>query len=69
MLNRMIEEEMIAGFRTTLSDPPLPQQRVVTIFPRQGDEPEAVVREVKQKLSSLGLPIDVIADPLDGLEA
>jgi hypothetical protein len=69
MLNRRVEEEVIAGFRTNLSDSPWPQQRVVTIFPRQGDEPGTIVREGKQKLSSLGIPIDIIADPLDGLEA
>jgi hypothetical protein len=67
ILNRMIQEDVIAGFRTNLSDLPEPKRLSVTIFPRQGNEPEAAVHQVKRALTALGTDIHVVADPLEDL--
>jgi hypothetical protein len=64
ILNRMVQEDVIAGFRTNLSDLLEPKRLTVTIFPQHGEEPGAAVRRVKRALTLLGTHIDVVADCL-----
>jgi hypothetical protein len=68
LLNQLVQEERIAGFRTNLSDVPRPERPVVTLFPRLGDDPEAVMREASEALTSCGLEVEVQVDPLEDLD-
>ena len=68
LLNQLVQEERIAGFRTNLSDVPRPERPVVTLFPRLGDDPEAVLRESSEALTSCVLEVEVQVDPLEDLD-
>jgi hypothetical protein len=68
LLNQLVQEERIAGFRTNLSDVPRPERPVATIFPKHGDDPEAAVREARQALVSRGIEVEVLVDSLEDLD-
>jgi hypothetical protein len=68
LLNQLVQEERIAGFRTNLSEIPRPERPVATIFPKLGDDPEAAVRDARQALASRGIEVEVLVDPLEDLE-
>ena len=68
LLNQLVHEERIAGFRTNLSEVPRPERPAAIIFPKLGEDPEAAVRYARQALASRGIEVDVLVDPLEDLE-
>jgi hypothetical protein len=59
ILNPMIRDGAIAGFSTNLSSKPPSGQPVIRIFPKEGDDPARVEREVREALAGLGASLDV----------
>ncbi len=67
ILNTMVRDGVIAGFSTNLFSKPPPEQPVIRIFPKEGDDPARVEREVRKALAGLNVSLDVQIDPLSDL--
>ena len=68
LLNPMVRDGVIAGFSTNLFGKPPPDQPVIRIFPKEGDDPSQVEREVREALVGLGVSLDVRIDLLGDLQ-
>ncbi len=68
VLDSLLQEEMIAGFSTTLSEDPASKPLAVRVFPRQGDSLKATRRAVMLRLEALDYEVEVTVDPLTALE-
>ena len=67
ILNTMVRDGAIAGFSTNFFSKPSPEQTVIRIFPKEGDDLIQVERAVRQALAGLRISLDVQIDPLSDL--
>ncbi len=57
ILNPMVRDGAIAGFSTNFFSKPSPEQTVIRIFPKEGDDPSLVERGVREALAGLGISL------------